>query len=573
MPEKLGTAGSLIKQLMDLGGIHHHLVRVFHSRLGFTPTRIELPQRSHNTSEITWLYLRPPRTLIDRFGLSGKEILFAISGYTSIDHRCIHDARKRVESSDGRIESELILVIARPDNTRSTMESLSRGEPCTFAAYSFAEISSLSTQGATDHECTATLESRAATRDLYHLRTAVRNSRDFFGRTNILQRAIADLVHNRNSLGFFGLRKVGKTSLLFQLIRRLREKRNVRVAHVDFQVVDSISRDSEYFFWSICQAIGDSLRTRDRRLSLSVVGSNQRLSTYKASGRDLKMDLVDDLRRIVGEGNLVVIAIDEIDLMLRRSHVDRWNAEFVEIWRFLRGISQQLSSNIVFFLTGTNPHLTEVARVNGEDNPLYSWISKEYVSLLEQVESDELLKSIGDKMRLDWGPRALQFVWDRTAGHPLLTRLYGSSVYRELKGREGTAQVNITVARTALSDLQIEAAPILNEVMELFREEYEDEFEMLKMIASGADCSSYAKDYPEDLGHLRGYGLVSGGDQGSPLRITLSMVHDWLNHRSTRPLQNDASRAIAAQPDIDDYTLMYPLINRKDFVKGLDFLS
>ncbi len=513
------------------------------------------------------LFFQPNKNFRDRFSLSGREIVCLVSTFPSIDIRAISEARLIIEHANDRLEPAFVFIVSKAEDAESVIANLTAGDIATFATYSFSEIRFLLHNPS---DCIPSIARRAASKDLYNIRSALKRSRDFFGRKSLLAKIQHELIHLGSSFGLFGLRKVGKTSFLYQLIEHSRAVGKVCVAHLDFQLLDAVARTShrasltEYFLWAVGQAVWDALPSRKRSIAFSLIGLHSSFNEAAERSRGIAELLLADLRLLLTERiERLVIAIDEIDLMLTRNGPNIWRPHFVSIWRFLRGLAQQQQAgSIAFFLTGTSPHFLEVSSIDGEDNPLLAWVSKEFIGSLERDEAATLLGKIGERMGMNWSQEALDFVWSRVAGHPLLTRLFGSSVHSILRDRTGSVDVAEHHARQALPLLTLAAAPTLSQILELMRENYPDEYELLRLIAMGEFelFSQYYQAFPEDAAHLIGYGLLSFHQQ-TPT-IPLALVEEWIRRReSTRPIIPSPRRrsSDAKLPSIDGYEVLRPI--------------
>lgn len=527
----------------EAGEFHNLAYRVLVGRLGFTLNRVTpLYWPDDPSRHLLTLYLKPNRELKDALSLTGAEVICVFSTFPSIDYRAVKAALDGISDTDRRPEAQLALVLAAPTDVQREIESLAAQELTSFVSFSFDELRQLVDR---PEDCLPALRRKAASKDLYNLRTAVRSSHDFFGRRGLLSQVQGRLLEG-SAVGLFGLRKVGKTSFLMQLLERLRQHDRVISSFIDFQVVDAIDSTREYFFLSIAQAIGDSLNRKQRSLGYSVIGRPLSDIADRSSAPELMQALRADLHMLVDRlGLRVVIAIDEIDIMLSRNHETPWQSSFVPIWRFLRGISQEMEGKVTFFLTGTNPHLVECTSVDGADNPLLLWIDKQYIGPLQEEESNTMLASIGNRMHLHWEVDALRFVFARVAGHPLLTRMYGTAVHQLLRDRTEECLVDTRAARQCLETLRQSAAPILNMVLELMREQYPDDHEMLRLLAESheAEFRDMYHAMPETAEHLIGYGIVCESD--GEFRVAFSLVQEWIKEREQERKRASMEEAIA----------------------------
>lgn len=235
---------------------------------------------------------------------------------------------------------------------------------------------------------------------------------------------------------------MGKTSFLYRLIEILRDGYDCYFAYLDVQLLDAVSPSAEYFLWSIGRALLDSLGKK-RMKQLSLFGKHE--SFFDIDNREaIPERFARDFEKILKETNKqFVIAFDEIELMAPSSVIrgSNWQPQdFVRAWRVLRAISQQNPGRIAFFVTGTNPKIIEEISIDEADNPIYNFFEKRYLSPFSIEDSERLLTDIGALMGLIWNSESIKLVHERTGGHPLLLRAYGSVIHnsREFKTNSKT---------------------------------------------------------------------------------------------------------------------------------------
>ena len=178
-------------------------------------------------------------------------------------------------------------------------------------------------------------------RDLY-ISTQPVSGRSFFGREHLLNE-LTDAVHGGSFIGIYGLRKIGKTSLIHHL--RDERLRDDAVADVDLQSL-STAKDCNPLYHALERNLYERLSGRNQRLAnLLRLGRVKQFS--KLSCKDIPSVFREDLESLLdaladGKGsgiNRLVIFLDELELMLpvdERPGLDG----YVEFFSLLRGLSQ-----------------------------------------------------------------------------------------------------------------------------------------------------------------------------------------------------------------------------------------
>ena len=134
-----------------------------------------------------------------------------------------------------------------------------------------------------------------------------------------------------------------------------------------------------------------------------------------------------------------------------------------------------------------------------------------YLTGLDKDEVRTLLGVFGKRMGMAFDPSAVDALFKRYGGHPLLTRMVCSQINNSLKAANSSRPVPVTdhtVMRDIGSreeDIQFYCGHITSELEEF----YSDEFYMLALLASGDVVGfnelSSEVDY---VRHLKSYGLI-----------------------------------------------------------------
>ncbi|NJN84279.1 MAG: ATP-binding protein, partial [Caldilineaceae bacterium] len=158
----------------------------------------------------------------------------------------------------------------------------------------------------------------------------VRREEMFFGRHGLVQR-IVDTLHN-NSIMIHGERRIGKTTLLFQLASVLREVNDDHYWFVPIYV-DLEGTAQEHFFHSLIEEIADgTLELPDLPPESRPPIESLRYQTIEDGAytdRDFNRDLRDviDVLQSYGESHYpgkqlrLILLLDEMDVMSQYDHL------------------------------------------------------------------------------------------------------------------------------------------------------------------------------------------------------------------------------------------------------------
>lgn len=326
-------------------------------------------------------------------------------------------------------------------------------------------------------------------RNLYDDRFPVTGT-SFFGRNQVLK-DIEGQLNTGNHVGVFGLRKTGKTSLLFSLRERLVQDvvvyldlqqfgRGAPLSDVARCIIDEANRQVAEKF----QGIQPLLRSKTLNTAMTGIVS-----------------LMGDVQKKQKAARFILL-IDEVERMAPGT--DGGDAGF-EFFSTLRGISQQARC-VLSIICGADPAVNMVGRWNDKDNPIFQFYHPVYLPPLDKKECLEMVTLLGRGMGVSYDPTALDAIFIETFGHPAVTRGLCSKITQERKERP--LQIDSAMIEAAATDYSFVEAELLKEILERFSSK-PTERALLEIIfeAGGAiDESEFLK-------------LVKGGEWDSLRRL------------------------------------------------------
>ena len=270
-------------------------------------------------------------------------------------------------------------------------------------------------------ELTRALLAVLSSRDLYRGRNPV-TGEDFFGRGELLLTLKSELTSGR-SVGLFGLRRSGKTSVIREFKRRSRSS-DVIVILSDLEAVGKL----EDIPGQIAADLTNALRDRKEYESSTWVGSehDQVVETFP----ELSARIVRAAEK--NRSVKLVFALDEIESLVPFLRTD---ANLLR--QFLGSLRRaaQSADNVSLLLTGvTTQFFDESMLSEGIENPLFGFVDALYLRPFSLEETANLVRKLGKAMALDWSDEALECLHKSAAGFPFLVRDLASAVKRKVLG-------------------------------------------------------------------------------------------------------------------------------------------
>jgi len=209
----------------------------------------------------------------------------------------------------------------------------------------------------------------------------------------------------------------------------------------------------------------------------------------------------------------ILLIFDEIENISPKTAASRhWRDEedSLFLWQTLRAYFQNPSKHrVTFCFVGTNPHLFELPKIVGIDNPVSLFAPKTFIPMLTMAETREMITRLGYFMGLDFGDTVVGHIHNRFGGHPFFIRQFCSQIHRRISLAR-PREVSLAVCEETERDVTLDITGYLDEILSTLKAFYPEEHEMLEMLARG-DKDSFremAEYSPYFVEHLIGYGIA-----------------------------------------------------------------
>lgn len=254
----------------------------------------------------------------------------------------------------------------------------------------------------------------------------------FFGRHDLLQR-IVDTLHN-NSIMIHGERRIGKTSLLLQLVARLREVEDDRFWFIPLYV-DLEGTTEESFFHVLIEEILNGVwslpnaaeRLRPNLTELLYYKTSETNYTDREFGRDLR-DLIVQLQ-LYGEIShplkqlRIILLLDEMDVMSNYSRIVQQRLRRI----FMREFAATLGAVVAGIEISK-----EWDRV---ESPWYNLFNE---IQLEPFNREQAIELLIEPVRgyYEYEPAALERILEESGGKPYRLQQYALEAVNHMLSEE-----------------------------------------------------------------------------------------------------------------------------------------
>lgn len=326
-------------------------------------------------------------------------------------------------------------------------------------------------------------------RNLYMTRKPVWG-KYFFGRESYLLRLI-DGVKQGEFLGVYGLRKMGKTSLVRQLSDE--QLKGEAVAFVDLQALTGYfdnTEDCTALYWKIEQTLYERVREQyPQAAELLQLALIKRFEDFPHTGPKTASVFNDDLNLLLQKivateiPNLyrIVVVLDEIEGILPISRAAIKG--YMEFFQILRGLSQTYPGRLSNVIVAANAAISERGYWEGKENPVFAFYSKIFLSPFSEQECEQMIRELGKGMSVYWEDEAISLVYHETGGHPFLTRAFCAFITRKHDSRPLT--ITSEIVNGHIISFIYEEGDILKQVLGLVKENFPEDGRLLEEMALG----------------------------------------------------------------------------------------
>lgn len=369
-------------------------------------------------------------------------------------------------------------------------------------------------------------------RDLY-LSTLPVSGRKFYGRERLLVQ-VTDQIRRGEFVGIFGLRKMGKTSLVYQL--RDQKLRDEAVAYIDLQASSAlILKTFGPIYWEIERELLSHAISRWPDIAkLLRLAAFSRFSDVPHDESRVALIFAEDLREVltaIAQGRShgvrsVVIVLDELERILPINQQTSVHG-YVEFFALLRGLAQTeafrgLISSVV---VAANALISERASWEGKENPVFALYQPVFLPPFSENDTAHMVDALGKAMSVYWNAATLSTIFYELGGHPFLTRQFCGKLIKANPKRPLVVTPNMV--SSVIPHFVRDEADKFEQIVELLHTYFPSEEMALEKLALGSADLSVDDT---SIRHLTGYQLVQF-KQGVPV-VTPNALKRWLRHRA-----------------------------------------
>jgi hypothetical protein len=469
------------------------------------------------TSNYRYALIKPTDIFQEMFNVD-REIVLLFSPYESFEPRTL-DAISKATSQHPALRIERIcsvLVSKDPEISHKLRELLKNDQEAQIVVpFTYDELSK---PAADPYFFRNRFIEHFYARDLFASESPLKKDLYFFGRTDLVHSLLNRHRSNQVS-GLFGLRKTGKTSVIFGVQRGLQKVNGVS-AFIDCQNPAFHRLRWNHALHHVLSQVRQQNDINERLGQLDDYTEEQAPLLFERHLRRMSERL---------GSKTIMLIFDEVENITPTvSPTEHWRSgkDFVFFWQTIRSLFQSSSELFSYLLVGTNPLCVELPTIGSTDNPLFAQVPLEYIPGFDVPQTREMVRRLGRIMGLKFDEVIYARLTEDCGGHPYLMRHICSVIHRISKA-DRPARVDKTLYSKAVQIFLRDYSQFLEMILSVLKEYFNDEFEMLRMLSRGdlKTFQEFAALSPLYTNHLLGYGVLQEVDQRYDFRIETIRLH------------------------------------------------
>ncbi len=474
-----------------------------------------------NDNRYRYCLIKPTDYFNRSFHLN-REIVVVFSDYVNFEPRCLDviDAVYNRVDSKLRLDRGCHIFVCHDDHLEEKLAKILKGSNYNEIMIPFTYRELLSDQ-ASENMVKDRFRKYLFDADLFSAFMPIRKDIFFFGRRDFAH-DIASKCKRNEHCGVFGLRRSGKTSLLYAVQNMLEDQFHPTV------FIPCESLQSLDWRTALCKVVRDIYQRLDYDSS-HISAEDYRTDTTLY----FEEDLYECLKDYPVPVTVMFDEIEQITFSVPKGEVneygesvdDAWldGRNYYYFWNAIKGYYTKHPRHLSILVAGTNPMINEESTVGlfGKQNPMFMQLSQSnqgaYLQAFSTEDTKNMVNTLGGYMGLSFDDYSVNKLTMDCGGHPYLMRILCAHInkYMRTQGIERPAVISRAIYDKAspLFEQSNEARSFFIMILDILMKSYLTEYNALKHLALNGDSVVSQIVDKDSLPHLIGYGLVdANGD-------------------------------------------------------------
>lgn len=466
-------------------------------------------------SNYKYILIKAPENLANLFNISA-EIIVIFSSYEKFEPRtfdAFDNVKEKLEM--GRVENLCGVLVSNDNDVEDCIKLYNSGkETRTIIPFSYKEICDNSSD---TYLFRNKFQKFFYNRDLFAFDDALKTDLYFFGRNQLVMDIINRHLEGQNT-GLFGLRKTGKTSIIYDVKRKIRMKNAIGVFISCQNPEMSMGTWIDSLFYVV--------KCIYEEMGLEIADINRENFTNLTAADCL----LKEIEKIYNDiHKTILLMFDEVEhITYGKAANEKWGSglESVYFWKAIRSAFQTENSKFTYCIVGTNPICTEYSTINHADNPIFCGVTPLYIPGFDVGQTRSMVRKLGRIMGIKFDETLYGKMTEEYGGHPFLIRHVCSYIANQFLERP--VQIDRIKYNTCKSEFNKTQGKYFDMLLEVLQEFYPIEFEMLSYLAAG-DIETFKYFATEDYAlvqHLIGYGIIKKVDEDYDFQM--DVIKDYI---------------------------------------------
>lgn len=463
-----------------------------------------------------YILVKPTENYVVNFNFQ-REIPVIFSDYELLEPRCLDVAAYVAKDipTTLRLDRSCQIVISRDNNVEEKLGEMLRDSNLSSVVIPFSYEEFVSGK-MNSEQILDRFRKYLFDADLFTTSQPIINDVFFFGRRDYALDVATKCKNSSYLCGIFGLRRSGKTSMLYAIQRQL-ENAGCPVVFIPCQ------EELDTLGWkgALYRVTEDIRYIRNLEPNGLAAREEYEKDTANAFGSDMDTMLHNCSVPVV----LMFDEIEAITFGVGESTGPWYDGNnFVRFWNVLRGYCTRPNSNLSIVVAGTNPMINEIPAI-GEAriaNPMFQQLSASnqgsYLKPFDIPSTKTMIDTLGGYMGIKFNTAIPGKLVEDCGGHPYLIRLLCGQIYKYVRKQKliRPFEVSKAVYETARAEFEKsnEAESFYLMILEILQTSYPREYDALKILAIDGDGQLSRVLDNAQIVHLTGYGLIEkNGDR------------------------------------------------------------
>lgn len=476
-----------------------------------------------------------------------REMLILISTFEDQQARTIQTARDIIDESGGRVDSSAFIVIHRDPRGNNKLKKWGREQGIAVLPIFYEG------RLPSGEEVLQTLSHELFSFDVFDVTGPVADDVQFYGRREEA-RDLAKKLQTGQIRSCFGIRKIGKTSILHRVVNEVRENYDCTTFLVDAQ--------SDAIF-------GLNAATLINSLAISLEGASAgNVDSLMITSTEVEISVAAERFRAAVESHdkHVLFVFDEIDYLTPTSPTAaHWRTEFNPFWRNIRAVYQASAMkrrNLSLLISGVSSKWFAEESIEGIENAALSFVPEEYLSPLPRGAASAMIRRLGKTAGLIFNDGVADIIAETCADMPFWIRKACSFIHSKIDIGLRPFEPQAELVSNHLREFVASDGTAMSEVAlaHLFRV-----FPEIKAPATACSEGRISEVTPRMLRTLQKYGLISTGHTPS---VSGEMMITGLKHlgdgdSDIPPSVPDAVSSVDAHSEYGEWADELAIISRR----------